>query len=173
VRAPLHCGTVLLGTAALWLASSGRLEAAQAKKPPPPPKPPAKIAPPKPGNGNPNKQPAKPIPAEQLGRLLNMTPEQREKNLSKLPPPQRQRLENQLNNLDKMSPEQRAQRLDQISRLEKMPPARQQAVTKEMQSIQALPVPERRARLHSPEFNQTYSPEEQQLIRERFPGAAR
>jgi hypothetical protein len=73
-----------------------------------------------------------------------------------------------------MTPEQRAQRMDQISRLEKLPPARRQAVNQEMQRINQIPVgPQRRAALHSPEFQQNFSPDEQQLIRERFPGAAK
>ncbi len=73
-----------------------------------------------------------------------------------------------------MTPQQRAQRLDQISRLEKLPPGRRQAVTQQMQSIAKLPtVQERRAVIHSPEFQQNFSPEEQQLIRDRFPGAAK
>jgi hypothetical protein len=130
---------------------------------------------PKPPGSRPGaKQAAKAVPADQLQKLLKMSPQDREKNLSKLPPAQRTRVENQLNNLDKMTPERRAQRLDQISRLEKLPPARRQAVTKEMQSIRQLPtVGERRAAIHSPEFEKNFSPEEQQLIREQFPGAAK
>jgi hypothetical protein len=147
------------------------LEAAQAKpKPPPAPKP---VKPPASPNAA-NKQAPKPVPADQLQKLLNMSPEEREKNLSKLPPAQRTRAENQLNNLDKMSPQDRARRLDQISRLEKLPPGRRQAVNQEMQSIRKLPtVQERRAVIQSPEFQQNFSPEEQQLIREQFPGAAK
>ncbi len=120
-----------------------------------------------------NKQAPRPVPADQLEKLLNMSPEERQKNLSKFPPAQRQNLENRLNNLDKLSPQQRAQRLDRARRLENLPPARRQAVNREVQGIQQMPFAERQARLHSPEFNQTYSPEEQQLIRETFPGAAK
>jgi hypothetical protein len=164
----LICGSVLV----VYSLAGVRLDAGQPKvKPPPPPPKPAK---PQAGPKQGNKQAAKQVPAEQLQKLLNMSPEEREKNLSKLPPAQRQNLENRLNNLDKLSPDQRSKRLDQISRLEKLPPARRQAVNQEIQRIQQLPPgPARRAAIHSPEFQQSYSPEEQDLIRERFPGAAK
>jgi hypothetical protein len=161
------CGSVLIVYGAV---AGVPLEAAQAKaKPPVAPKPsPSKII------NQAAKQPAKQVPVEQLQRLLNMSPENREKNLSKLAPAQRTRIQNQLDNLDKMPPGQRAVTLDMLRRLENLPPARQQAVNQEMQRIQKLPtVEERSAVIHSPEFQQSFSPEEQELLRERFPGAAK
>jgi len=163
----LICGSVLI---VYSLAGVG-LEAGQPKvKAPAPPKTPT----PKQAAKQAARQAAKQVPAETLQKLLNMSPEDREKTLSKLPPAQRTRAENQLSNLDKLSPEQRARRLDQLGRLEKLTPARRQAVTQQMQSIRNLPtVKERRAVIQSPEFQKNFSPEEQQLIREQFPGAAK
>src|SRR3984885_12006571 len=146
-----------------------RLDAGQAKVRRPPPTRQAKPqAAPKQGN----KQGApKQVPADELEKMLKMSPEEREKSLSKYPPAQRQNLENRLNNLDKLTPEQRAQRLDQARRLESLPPARRQAVNQQIQGIRQLPPgPARRAALHSPEFEKNFSPDEQQLIREQFPG---
>jgi uncharacterized protein DUF3106 len=171
----LICGSVLVVYGAIAGVGLGALKAAQPKiKPPPIAKVPKPQAGPKPAAKQANKQAAKAVPADQLEKLLKMSPEEREKNLSKYPPAQRQNLENRLNNLDKLSPEDRAQRLDRARRLESLPPARRQAVTQEVQSIRQLPtVKERRAAINSPEFQKNYSPEEQQLIREQFPGAAK
>jgi hypothetical protein len=169
--ASLICGSVLIVYGAIAGAGLGVLKAAQPKiKPPPVSKLPKPQAAPKPAA----RPAAKAVPADQLEKLLNMSPEEREKNLSKYPPAQRQNLQNRLNNLDKLSPEDRAQRLDRTRRLESLPPARRQAVTQQVQSIRQLPtVKERRAAINSPEFQKNFSPEEQQLIREQFPGAAK
>jgi hypothetical protein len=160
----LICGSMLV----VYGLAGVRLEAGQPKVKPPPPAKPVK-----PQAGNKQGAP-KQVPADQLEKLLKMSPEEREKNLSKYPPAQRQNLENRLGNLDKLSPDERAKRLDRARRLESLPPARRQAVNQQIQSIRQLPtVRERRAALNSPEFERNYSPEEQQLIREQFPGAAK
>jgi hypothetical protein len=114
-----------------------------------------------------------PVGAEQLERLLNMTPEQRQKALSQLPPGRRQQLHTRLDNLDSLPADRRTKQLDQLKRLESLSPQRQQAVRQEFQNINAMTFKERRERLHSDEFNQTYTPEEQQLIRDRFANAAK
>lgn len=116
----LICGKVWLGSILLFYGAGIRLDAAQAKpKPAPPPKPAPKAAAPK---QQANKQQApKAVPADELEKMLNMSPEEREKNLSKYPPAQRQNLENRLTNLDKLSPEDRAQRLQRTRELEKLP----------------------------------------------------
>jgi hypothetical protein len=165
----LICGTVLLVCGASFTVLP--LEAGQTKpKPPPPPKPAKPAAAPKGGNN----QAAKPVAADQLQKMLDMSPEDRQKTLAKLPPEQRKNVENRLNALDKMTPEKRAQQLDQTRRLESLPPARRKAVTDEMKTISDLPQgAARRAIIQSPEFQKAFSPEEQQLIRDRFPGASK
>lgn len=114
-----------------------------------------------------------PVPAEQLQRLLDMTPEEREKALADLPPARRRVIENRLNRLDDLTPQQRERRLNLARRLESLPRERQAAVRQELQALRAMTFAERRARLHSSEFDQTYSPAEQQLIRDQYAGAAR
>ena len=54
-----------------------------------------------------------------------------------------------------------------------LPRDRQAVVRSELQSLRKMPFPERRARLNSPEFQEKFSPEEQRLLRESFPAAAR
>jgi hypothetical protein len=164
----LICGSVLV----VYGLAGVRLDAGQPKVKPPPPAKPAK-PPAQPKQANKQGAP-KPVPADELEKMLKMSPEEREKNLSKYPPAQRQNLENRLNNLDKLSPDERAKRLDRARRLESLPPARRQAVNQQIQSIRQLPPgAPRRAALHNPEFEKNFSPDEQQLIREQFPGAAK
>lgn len=112
-------------------------------------------------------------PTEQVERLLNMSPEEREKALAGLPPARRAAIEKRIDTLESLPPEVRERRINLAKRLESLPEDRQPVVRQEIQGIQRMPVPERRIRLHSSDFNQDYSPEEQQLIRDHFPNAAR
>jgi len=113
------------------------------------------------------------IPGKQIEQLQKMTPEEREKALAKLPPDRRVQVEKQLNRLDQLTPEQRQQLDQRFEKLQSFPPARQRAVRQEMQSLRGLSFSERQTRLHSDEFKQEFSSEEQELIRGVFPGAAR
>jgi hypothetical protein len=172
VRVSFIRSVIVAGALALALAAgTGQAQGAQQKvKPPPAPKP---AQTPKQAAKQAARQAAKQVPAEQLGKLLNMSPEEREKALanSKLTPEQRQRVQNQLDNLDRMSPAQREQRLNRISQLEKLPQARQQAVTKQIQGMNNLSIADQRQMLNSPEFGKNFSSEEQQIVRDRFPAA--
>lgn len=123
------------------------------------------------GGGNPAAAPKR-VPAEQLEKLLNMSPEDRQKTLSKLPPQQQKQLQTRLDNLDRQSPAQRQQSLDRLRQLEKLPPARQRLVTGQIQSMNKLSFADQREILNSPQFAKQFSPEEQQIVRERFPQAA-
>lgn len=161
----------LISCGVLMLASCGLLEAGQPKPKPPPPAPKANKGA-KQAAKQAARQAAKQMPAEQLQRFLDMSPEDREKALSKLPDAQRQAVQQRLDNLERMSPAQRAQTLDQARRLESLPPARRQAVTTQIRSMGGLSIADQRQMIHSPEFNQNFSPEEQQLIRDRYAAAA-
>jgi mRNA-degrading endonuclease RelE of RelBE toxin-antitoxin system len=168
IRGGLAGAVGLLGVGMIMLASSANLMAGQARvAPSPAPKPPAA----KPQAGK-NAGGARPVQADQLEKLLNMSPEEREKTLSKLPPGQRQRVQNRLDNLDRMSPAQREQNLERARQLEKLPPERRQAVTKQIQTMNGLSIADQRQILHSPDFNQNFSPQEQEIVRDRFPRAA-
>jgi len=163
----------------LLLALTSGIEAGQPKAPPAPkPAKPVPVRPNKAANQGAKqaaRQAVRQPPAEELRRFLNMSPEEREKNISKLTPAQQQRMRNQLDRLDRLPPEQRERRLSELGKLEKLSPERRQAVTQQMQSIQNnIPAgPLRRAYLHSPEFYRDFTPDEQDIIRERFPGAAK
>lgn len=160
----------LSGMIALALASSASLMGGQPK---------ARVASPAAPRPQAAKPPAakragggKAVQADQLEKLLNMTPAEREQELSRLPPAQRQRVQNRLDNLDRMNPAQRAQNLERARQLEQLPPDRRQAVTRQIQSMNGLSIADQRQILHSPDFNQNYSPQEQEIVRERFAAAA-
>ena len=148
-RAPLHAWT--LG-AALLLVGAGGPALAQAKKAAVLPRPPA-------------------LPTPVLRRLSQMTPEQRQKALARLPPERRERVEQQLSRLDALPPDQRASVIQRYDEFQALPRDRQATVRAELQALRRMPLLQRRARLNSPEFQQTFSPEEQRLLRESFPVA--
>jgi hypothetical protein len=87
------------------------------------------------------------IPGPAVQRLLNMTPEEREKALAQLPPERRAQIEQRLNRLAQLPPEQRAE------------------LQQRYQEFQSLPK-DRQRRLNSPGFQREYSPEEQRLLRQ-------
>lgn len=106
------------------------------------------------------------IPDAQINRLMNMTPEEREKFLSNLPPQRREALEQRLAKLDQMPPDQKAELNRRFQELQKLSPVRRQAVRDELQTLRGLRPVERRARVNSPEFREQYSPEEIRLMRD-------
>lgn len=118
------------------------------------------------------KKQAKQVPADQLDRLLKMSPEERERELSRLPANQRKQVQNRLDTLDRLSPAQRQQRIDRLREMEQLPPERQQAVTGQIRSMNQMSIADQREYLHSPGFGQSFSGDEQQIIRERFPAAS-
>src|ERR1700681_2449476 len=106
------------------------------------------------------------IPGPAVQRLLNMTPEEREKALARLPPERRAQIEQRLNRLAQLPPEQLAELQRRYQAFQSLPRDRQDAVRLELQSLRALPPRLRQRRLASPGFQREYSPEEQRLLRE-------
>lgn len=146
--------------------------AAQRRAPAKPSAPPPRMARPARGPNGPRGGPPRQNPVDQLERFQQMSPNDREKELSKLPPARRARVEQQLANLDKLTPQQRERRLARLRTLQSLPPERRQAVQQEIRDLRALPPRLRAARLNDEEMK-TFSPVEQQLIRDTFPRAAR
>ena len=107
-----------------------------------------------------------PLPPRALERFQKMTPEQRQRALERLPPDRRARIEEQLRRLQNLPPDQRQQLQERYQRFQSLPRDRQIAVRTELQSLRQMPPAERRARVNSPEFQETYSPQEQRLLRE-------
>jgi hypothetical protein len=136
-----------------------------------PPKPPAQPKPAKPNNGKQQwgKVPQQPGLVEQLKAFQKLSPEQREKELAKLPPQRRERIENQMARLDRMAPEDRERALNKLETFEHLTPERRQAVNEEIESLRGLTRRQKGARLFSEEFSKEYTPEEQKVIRETFP----
>jgi mRNA-degrading endonuclease RelE of RelBE toxin-antitoxin system len=145
--------------------------AAQEKKPPPQPKPPKAAKPPatKPAGGNNAARPQE-SPAKELDHFAKMTPEQQSKELAKLPPGRRAQLENRLNQYNKLSPEQQEKFKERLEVMQSLPKDRQNAVKAEIVRLRALPPAERRKAVNGDELAQKFSPDEQRLIRDMFPG---
>ena len=102
-----------------------------------------------------------------------MTPTQREQALSRLPAERRAQIEQRLNRIDQLPPEQRQQLDERYQRFQSLPQSRRLAVRQELQNLRALPPAERRRRFEDPGFQQEYSPQEQQILRESLGPAGR
>ena len=72
-----------------------------------------------------------------------------------------------------MTPEQQEKFKLNLEMMQGLPKDRQNAVRQEIQRILALPGPQRRKVLNGEDFNQKFSPDEQTLIRDRFPNIKR
>jgi hypothetical protein len=120
--------------------------------------------------------------SDNLARLLKMSPEQRNKALSGLPPARRNMIEKRLNDYQKMPEQERARALDRLRRMQSLPPQKQQQVRASIQKLTTLPDPrhglvqkqinhlrplsdaDRRAMMNSEEFRSKFTPAEQQMI---------
>ncbi len=98
-----------------------------------------------------------------------MSPEEREKELSKLPPQRRAAFEQRLARYQQMTPEQQEKFKLRLETMESLPKERQNAVRQEIQRLQALPFPQRKKALESEEFKQSFSPDEQSWFANDFP----
>lgn len=157
----------------IWSASA-------AEKPPKPAKTPP--APKAHANTGPGGGPAAPKRSsdEQIQRLAQMSPAQREKALSNLPPERRARLEagitrwNQtpaqlkaLNDKFQSLPPEQQKRIRQLSqRIKTLSPDRKTAVTQELNRLRNMPEERRQKRLESPAVRKNFSPDEQEILRE-------
>ncbi len=146
---------------------------AQQKKPPksPPPAKPAPAGKPN-GGGKPGAAGRGPQvnSAQELDRFSKMSPREREKELSKLPPQRRAAFEQRLEHYQSLTPEQQAKVRQRVEEMESLPKDRQNAVRQEIQRINALPFAQRKKLLSSEEFRQRFSPDEQKLVLGAFPG---
>jgi Protein of unknown function (DUF3106) len=115
-------------------------------------------------------------------RLLQMTPEQRERALEKFPPQRQMEIRQRLERLDNLPPQQQqrlirqyqmlaslspeTQRLvrQQIQAFNQLPGDRKQIVAPEMQKLRRMPEDKREARIASENFKSKFSPAEQQML---------
>jgi len=161
--------------------------AAQAADNPKPPKTPKPPPPPKtqaqPNKANPGKASGAPAPRPidaQIERLARMSPAEREKALSNLPPERRLRLEagiakwnqtpahlKELNDKFQSLPPETKKRIRQLSqKIGALPPDRQRAVRLELERLRNMPEADREIRLNSPAIQKNFSPNEREILRE-------
>lgn len=144
-----------------------------------PPKAPKPAAAPKPNGGgkpNPGGKPNAAVkrlnenPAKELDRFTNMSAKDREKELSQLPPQRRAAFEQRLARYQQMTPEQQERFKQKLEMMRKLPKDRQNAVRQEIEQLRSLPPAERRNALRGDGFKEKFSSDEQELVRDAFPG---
>ena len=114
--------------------------------------------------------------------LMKMTPEQREKALSELPPAQRDRIQTRIENFQKQKPEQQERRIHQIELLhalpldeqarvrqsmndrQALPDDRKKAVNQELERMRVMGVEEKQYHMSREEFRNRFSPAEQEML---------
>jgi hypothetical protein len=129
-------------------------------------------------------QPAAPQSRNPIDRWNQMSPEERERELAKLPPERarqiRERIRrfNQLPPWEKQALRERYQKFAQLSPerqeivrqrmrdFRQLPPSRRQLVRREIEHLRWLPEPQRGARMNSEEFRSRFSPRERQIVRD-------
>jgi hypothetical protein len=176
VNSKRHIRAIVIPLAVVLLAVS----LSGAEKPPKAPKaPPAPKAHPNTGPGGGPPAPKRAID-EQIQKLAQMSPAQREKALANLPPARRERVEAGIARWNKISPQLKAEqekfrslppetqkRIRQLSqRIRSLPPERKAAVTQELNRLRNMPEAQRQKRLNSPAVKNNFSPDEQEILRE-------
>jgi Protein of unknown function (DUF3106) len=105
-----------------------------------------------------------PLPAPAVQRFLQMSPEDRERALSRLTPERRQQMEQRLNRLQQLPPEQVQRLQDLYPAFTSLRPARRQAIRQEIQQLRQMRPALRKDRLNSDERD--FSPEEMDILRQ-------
>src|SRR5581483_8539292 len=187
-RAPQLAGVLLLLAAPAWCAG-------QKDKPAPQPKAAAAKNPPPPKAFNPNKGPAanggvprKAVPRINnpglAQRLLQMSPEERDRALEKLPPDRQEQVRKNLEKLDRLPQAEKdhiaaqAKGLDslpadkrkivmqQLNAFNKLPDDRIRPVRRALMNLMGMPEEQREKRLNSEAFKNNFSPQEQSILRD-------
>jgi hypothetical protein len=126
-------------------------------------------------------------PNTPIDQFEGMPPEQQQRALERLPPGQRQKLQERLRRFNQLPREQQQTLRNLYNRLHQLPPGRQESVRKainrfseqapdrqramrdELRSMAALPKPDREARMASPEFRNNFSRREQGIVKDMLP----
>lgn len=113
-----------------------------------------------------------------------MSPEQRQKALNRLPPEQRQKLQERLDRFNQLPPERQQALKNLYNRLHELPPERQnavrqsinkfaliaperqQAIRGELTNMANMSPEERRTYVSAPEFRQKFNKKEQEIVRD-------
>jgi hypothetical protein len=183
--------------AILWLAMASSLAGQKGPKPKPAPAPPPRAAAAHPNAAPKGAMQGNGIPKAGAGRILNpgnpvlrmmaMPPGRREQMLERLPPQQQVRLRQALDNFDKLPPAERSRQLGILNMYANLPPEKQAALTRQIQlfnhlpddriavlrpelvKLHRMPESERGGRLASEEFQNKFTPVEQQMLAEISP----
>jgi hypothetical protein len=175
MRMRFPVATALLAVCAYAPRLSAQVKASEGANRPPAVKNAPLPAPRRPPNANPKVPP--PDPVQQLRQFQALSPEQREKELAKLPPKRRENLEKQLARFDAMTPVERERQLHRLELSHTLTPERLQAVNDTIKSLRerydGLTGRERRQalarELYSDDMKQKWSPTELELIHGAFP----
>ncbi|HLY19790.1 MAG TPA: DUF3106 domain-containing protein [Bryobacteraceae bacterium] len=119
-----------------------------------------------------------------IDRWNRMSPEQREKELAKLPPERARLIRQRLRRYNQMNPQEQQALRERYRTFSEMPPAKQEIIRSrlkefrqlpverrpivhhEVEGLRAMPDAQREGRLNSDEFRGRYSQQEQQIIRD-------
>ena len=169
------CALLLVGAPGLWADNA-------------PTKPgKAGVLPSKPGAAKGAKAPNGPKKLNDPGasvaqRLMQMTPEQRERALEKFPPERQAEIRQRLKRLDSLPPQQQQRMIQQYQAYQTLPPEKQillrrqiqafnqlpeerrQAMAPELQKLRRMPEDQRQARLASDDFKSKFTHSEQQML---------
>ena len=126
-------------------------------------------------------------PGNPVLRMMAMPPGRREQMLERLPPQQQVRLRQALDNFDRLPPAERSRQLGILNMYANLPPEKQAALTRQIQlfnhlpddriavlrpelvKLHRMPESERGGRLASEEFQNKFTPAEQQMLAEISP----
>jgi len=122
--------------------------------------------------------------ANAIDRWNRMSPEDRERELAKLPPArarlireriwrynhmqpaEQQALRQRYQTFSQLSPDEQQTVRERLRELRQLPAARRPIVHREVQQLRLLPDAQRQARINGDEFRSRFSPQEQQIIRD-------
>jgi hypothetical protein len=123
-------------------------------------------------------------PANPIDRWNRMPPEERERELAKLPPARARLIRQRIARYNQMRPEEQKALRDRYETFSHLPPDRQQIVRdrlrefhqlpkarqplvhREVERLRLMPEGRRQARMNGDEFRGQFSPQEQQIIRD-------
>jgi hypothetical protein len=123
-------------------------------------------------------------PANSIDRWNRMSPEERERELAKLPPARARLIRQRIRRYNQMHPEEQQALRERYQVFSQLPPQQQQIVRQrwaefrklpverrpivhgEVEQIRLLPESQRQAAMNSNDFRGRFSPQEQQIIRD-------
>jgi hypothetical protein len=119
-----------------------------------------------------------------IDRWNRMSPEERERELAKLPPARARLIRQRIRRYNQMNPDEQQALRERYQTFSQLPPGKQQVIRErlrefrllpvarrpivhgEVEQLRLLPEAERQAFLKSEDFRSKYSPQEQQIIRD-------